>query len=67
MYFKFVEPYLSSIADKLLPLALEPTVGFGLSNNDLPFFPYLPPTLSIFSLPALEDLFQIYLFHSSRF
>jgi len=40
----------------LLPLALQPTVGFGLSNNVLPFFSYLPPTLSIFSLPALEDL-----------
>ena len=23
----------------LLPLALQPTVGFGLSNNVLPFFP----------------------------
>jgi len=43
----------------LLPLALQPTKGFGLSNNVLPFFPYLPPTLSIFSLPALEDLFLL--------
>jgi len=43
----------------LLPLALQPTVGFGLSNNVLPFFSYLPPTLSIFSLPALEDLFLL--------
>ena len=40
----------------LLPSALQPTVGFGLSNNVLPFFFYLPPTLSIFSLPAFEDL-----------
>ena len=42
---------------ELLPLALQPTVGFGLSNNVLPFFSYLSQTLSIFSLPALEDLF----------
>ena len=41
----------------LLPLALQSTVGFDLSNNVLPFFSYLPPTLSIFSLPALEELF----------
>ena len=26
----------------LLPLALQPTVGFGMSNNVLPFFSYLP-------------------------
>ena len=43
----------------LLPLALQPTVGFGLSNNVLSFFSYLPPTLSIFLLPALEDLFLL--------
>ena len=43
----------------LLPLALQPTVGFGLSNNVFPFFFYLPPTLSIFSLPALEELFLL--------
>ena len=43
----------------LLPLALQPTVGFSLSNNVLPFFSYLPSTLSIFSLPALEDLFLL--------
>jgi len=43
----------------LLPLAVQPTVGFGLSNNVLLFFSYLPPTLSIFSLPALEDLFLL--------
>jgi hypothetical protein len=36
-------------------------VGFGLSNNTSPFFPYLSPTLSIFSLPALEDLFLLLL------
>jgi hypothetical protein len=48
-------------------------MGFGLSKNNPPFFPYLLPTLSIFSLPALEDLFLlllsslswIYLFVSS--
>ena len=43
----------------LLPLALQPTVGFGLSNNVLPFFTHLPPTLCIFSLPAIEDLFLL--------
>ena len=42
-----------------LPLALQTTVDFDLSNNVLPFFSYLPPTLSIFSLPALEDLFLL--------
>jgi hypothetical protein len=31
----------------LLPLALQPAVGFGLSNKILPFFPYQSPTLSI--------------------
>jgi len=41
----------------IIPLALQPTAGFGLSNSVLPFFSYLPPTLSIFSLPALEDLY----------
>jgi len=45
----------------LLSLTLQPTVGFGLSNNVLPFFSYLPPTLSVFSLPALEDLFLLFL------
>ena len=45
----------------LLPLALQPAVGFGLSNNTSPFFPYLSPNLSIFSLPALEDLFLLLL------
>jgi hypothetical protein len=30
-----------------------------LSNNVFPFFFYLPPTLSIFSLPALEGLFLL--------
>jgi hypothetical protein len=43
----------------LLPLALQPTVGFGLLNNVLPFFSYLQPSLFIFSLPALEDLFLL--------
>ena len=45
----------------LLPLALQPTVGFGLSNNILPFFP-----ISIFSLPTLEDLFLLPLSIFSR-
>ena len=40
----------------LLQLALQPTVGFGLLNNILPFFFYPSPTFYIFSLPALEDL-----------
>ena len=35
------------------------TTHCGLSNNVLPFFSYLPPILSIFSLPALEDLFLL--------
>ena len=48
---------INPIVEILLPLALQPTVGFGLSNNVLPFFSYLSQTLSIFSLPALEDLF----------
>jgi len=39
----------------LLPLALQPVVGFGLSKKSLHFV--LSPTLSIFSLPALEDPF----------
>jgi hypothetical protein len=39
----------------LLPLALQPAVGFGLLNNILPFFSYLPPTVSISSLLALQD------------
>jgi hypothetical protein len=43
----------------LLLLALQPAVGFGLSNNTSPFDPYLSPTLSIFSLPTLEDLFPL--------
>jgi hypothetical protein len=37
-----------SILLLLLRLAVQPTVGFGLSNNILPFFPHLSPTLSIF-------------------
>ena len=35
IYFLFPVP----LANNLLPLALQPTVGFGLSNNFLPFFP----------------------------
>jgi hypothetical protein len=45
----------------LLPLALQPIVGFGLLNNIPPFCPYLSPTLFIFSLPAIEDLFPLLL------
>jgi hypothetical protein len=41
------------------PLALQPAVGFGMSNNIPPFFSYLSPTLSIFSLLALEELFLL--------
>jgi hypothetical protein len=36
-------------------------VGFGLLNNNFPFFSYLSPTLSIFSLLALEDLLLLLL------
>ena len=43
----------------LLPLALQPAVGFGLSKNTLPFFFYQSPTFSIFLLPALEELFLL--------
>jgi hypothetical protein len=53
-------------ANLLLPFALQPTVGFGLSNNNS-ICPYLSPTLSIFSLPALEDLFLLLLFILSWF
>jgi len=45
----------------LLPLALQPTVGFGLSNNVLPFFFYLPPTLSIFFRPSSFNLSSFFL------
>jgi hypothetical protein len=48
----------------LLPLALQPAVGFGLSNKTSPFFPILHH-LSIFSLPALEDLFLLNSIHST--
>jgi len=42
----------------LLPLALQPAVGFGLSKNNSPFVPiYHQLSLAIFSLPTLEDLF----------
>jgi hypothetical protein len=40
---------------------LQPAVGFGLSNNTSPFFSYLSPAFSFFSLPALEDLFLLLL------
>jgi hypothetical protein len=44
----------------LFPLALQPVVGFGLSDNVPPFCPiYHQP--AIFSLPALEDLFLLLL------
>ena len=42
----------------LLPLALQPAVGIGLSNNTSPFSP-IYHQLSIFSLPSLEDLFPL--------
>jgi len=44
------------------PPPQQSAMGFGLSNNTSPFFPifpYLSPTLSIFSPPALEDLFPL--------
>jgi hypothetical protein len=44
----------------LLPLVLQPAVGFGLSNNTSPFFPVCHQH-SIFSLPTLEDLFLLLL------
>ena len=46
----------------LLLLALQPAVGFGLSNNSSPFVP-MYHQLSIFSLPTLEDLFLLLLLH----
>jgi hypothetical protein len=49
----------SSSSSYSSPLALQSAVGFGLSNNIPPFFSYLSPTLSIFSLLALEDLFLL--------
>ena len=52
----YIEPK-SNVSLFLLPLALQHTLGFGLSKNVLSFFSYLPPSLSIFSLPALEDIF----------
>ena len=61
LYWTYVSDISSSSSSFLLflPLALQPTVAFGLSNHALPFFSYLPPTLSIFSNPALEDLFLV--------
>ena len=56
----YVRNCVPSVIYILLPLALQPTVVFGLSNKFLPFFSYLPPTLSIFSLLALEDLFLLH-------
>jgi len=53
----------SAFSRLLLPLALQSTAGFGVSNNVLPFFSYLPPTLSIFSLPALERSLSTSSFH----
>jgi len=40
----------------LLPLALQPAVGFGLSNNTSPFFPIYHQLSPPSTLPALEDL-----------
>jgi hypothetical protein len=50
---------------KLLPLALQPAVGFGLLNNVPPFFP-IYHQLFFFSLPSLEDLFPLLLSFFSR-
>jgi hypothetical protein len=44
----------------LLPLALQPAVGFGLSNNTSTFFPVYHQ-LSQSSLPTPEDLFPLLL------
>jgi len=53
----------------LWALELQPAVGFGATarcglwpvEQYLSIFPYLSPTLSIFSLSALEDLFLLLL------
>jgi hypothetical protein len=34
-------------------------MGFGLVEQYISIYPYLSPTLSIFSLPTLEDLFTL--------
>jgi hypothetical protein len=52
-YYVIIRLYL------LLTLALQPVVGFGLSSMSL--HSVLSPALSIFSLPALEDLFLLLL------
>jgi hypothetical protein len=49
----------------LLPLALQPAVGFGLSNNILPFFSYLSPTLSI--IVKSTQLFAFFDFRKNKF
>jgi hypothetical protein len=49
----------------LLPLALQPAVGFGLSNKILPFLSCLLPPLSI--LVKAIQLFPLFDFHNSKF
>jgi len=68
LYHRLLWSLQESFTILLLPLALQPTVGFVLSNNVLPFFSYLPPTLSIFSIPALSlSIFSwVFPFFSSR-
>jgi hypothetical protein len=49
----------------LLPLALQPAVGFGLSNKMFPFFSYLSPTLSI--IVTSIQLFPLFDFRNNNF
>jgi hypothetical protein len=49
----------------LLPLALQPAVGFGLSNNILPFFSHLSPTLSI--IVKSIQIFPLFGFRNNKF
>ena len=52
---------LSDMLLLLLPLALQARCGLWPVEQYLFIFPYLSPTLSIFSLPTLEDLFLLLL------
>jgi hypothetical protein len=49
----------------LLPLTLQPAVGFGLSNKILPFFSYLSPALSI--IVKSIQLFPLFDFRNNKF
>jgi hypothetical protein len=49
----------------LLPLALQPAVGFGLSNKILPFLSYLSPVISI--IVKSIQLFPVFDFHNNKF